>query len=155
MARSLVLFFMALLACPSAQASLGGTKTSLETDRASMNGAPVTAAPASAYTVYEFTAGARRIREYASPSGAIFAITWVGGRHPDLSVLLGSYFAEYDTMNRALNPAKRRKKFGRVTYSNLTGQNVVVQTFGQMRSARGIAYCPALVPSGVSLNDLH
>lgn len=156
MARFLLFFLLVLLVgSPSARASLGATEDSLEKDRVSIKAAAVKSTKAEAYTTHEFLSGGLQVREYASPDGTVFAVTWHGAGNPDLSTLLGSYFGDYEVAKRKLAPSKKRRTFGRVSYSTVTGEKVVVKTFGHMRSARGLAYAPKLVPQRVSPNDLQ
>jgi Protein of unknown function (DUF2844) len=41
------------------------------------------------------TAAGSTVREYATHTGGVFAVTWSGTQVPDLKVLLGSYFDRY------------------------------------------------------------
>jgi Protein of unknown function (DUF2844) len=150
----LFLVLVLLVGGPAARASLGDNETSLEKDRAALKASAVTSTPTGSYTVHELVTGARRVREYASPDGTIFAVTWSGVGHPDLSALLGSYFADFEATNRKLASGKHHAA-GRVAHSTVTGEKVVVRRSGHMRSARGLAYVPSLVPQGVSPNDLQ
>ena len=54
------------------------------------------------YTVSEATlTDGTLVREYVGQSGVVFAVSWHGPHTPDLSSLLGSYFAGYlDTVNQ-------------------------------------------------------
>jgi hypothetical protein len=106
------------------------------------------------YTVRESAVGGVKIREYAAPDGTIFAITWRGLGHPDLTPFLGSYYAEYEAMNRNA-AAGRKKRTNRLAHSSVSTQHVVVRKFGHLRSARGLAYVPALLPKGVEPGELQ
>ena len=72
------------------------------------------------------------VKEYLSPNGTVFAVSWRGPRPPDLSQLLGSYFAEYQTAAAA--PHAQR---GHLLVQT---ENLVVETSGHMRDLRGRAY---------------
>jgi hypothetical protein len=153
MARLFLFLLVFLLGCPCARASLGDSVASLEKDRASVNGSAVTSKESGAYVVHTIGTSTREIREYATPEGTIFAVAWHGVGHPDLTQLLGSYYSELLAADH--KPGEKKRPRGRVTHSILTGAHVVVKRFGQFRSARGIAYLPALIPAGVTADDLQ
>ena len=66
---------------------------------------------------------------------------------PDLSQLLGSYFAEYQTAAAAQRAQRQRLL--------LQTEHLVVETSGHMRDLRGRAYVPALLPPGVSADEIQ
>jgi hypothetical protein len=84
------------LALPfSLSASLGRDATSVREDQAEMQGTLRTSS-ADSYTLHEIqTPTGVAVKEYASPVGKVFAVTWKGPVHPDLRQLLGPYFDEY------------------------------------------------------------
>jgi hypothetical protein len=88
------------------------------------------------------------VREYVSPSGIVFAIAW-NGSQPDLSQLLGSYEKQY---RQALKDTPRQPGVRRL---RVKAPEVVVETWGHMRNLRGRAYAPALIPSGVTLDEIQ
>ncbi|PKN52617.1 MAG: hypothetical protein CVU55_05110 [Deltaproteobacteria bacterium HGW-Deltaproteobacteria-13] len=100
------------------------------------------------YTVHEFQSEAATIREYVSPSGIVFGIAWTGMTQPDLTPLLGTYAAEH---KKALSHVKRQP--GR-RYLKIKSDNVVVEKWGHMRKMQGRAYAPALMPQGVSIDEI-
>ena len=81
------------------------------------------------------------IHEYLSPSGTVYAISWHGERVPDLRELLGPYFAQLEQ-----NTTRRR---GSHHASNLTGDDLVIQSVGHRHLFSGRAWVPSLVPAGV------
>jgi Protein of unknown function (DUF2844) len=87
---------LAILALPfSLSASLGRDATSVQEDVAKMQGSLHTSS-VNSYTLHEIqTPTGVAIKEYASPVGQVFAVTWKGPFHPDLRQLLGPYFDEY------------------------------------------------------------
>ena len=87
------------------------------------------------------------VNEYLSPNGTVFAASWRGPRPPDLSQLFGSYFGEYQTAAAA--PHAQR---GHLLVQT---EDLVVETGGHMRDLRGRAYLPALLPSGVSADEIQ
>ena len=87
------------------------------------------------------------ITEYLNSDGKVFAVSWNGMSHPDLSVLLGNYWPEYQQQKR---PSVRRLS-KRVTSSG----SIVVEKSGKMRDVSGHAYIRELLPEGFNLNDLQ
>jgi Protein of unknown function (DUF2844) len=101
-----------------------------------------------AYTVEQISTSAGvTVNEYLSPNGTVFAVSWRGPRPPDLSQLLGSYFAEYQTAAAA--PHVQR---GHLLVQT---EHLVVETSGHMRDLRGRAYVPALLPPGVNADEIQ
>ena len=84
------------------------------------------------------------VREYLSPAGSVYAVTWRGPRVPNLRELLGPYFAELS----------RRNARGGLHSMTFTGGDVVVQSSGHGRTFAGRAWVPSLVPSGIRANRL-
>lgn len=90
-----------------------------------------------------------RVREYATPSGVVFAVTWRGPVLPDLSALLGDYFT---TFKAETELARLIGKRGAPVH--LERADLVVRSGGRMRNFFGHAYAPALIPSGVNIKDV-
>src|SRR5580704_12348400 len=63
--------------------ALGGDVSSVQTDQLHMQGTRQMAATGTV------------VREYASPTGTVFAVAWQGPWLPDMRQLLGSYFEQY------------------------------------------------------------
>jgi hypothetical protein len=143
---------MALLLalCPvRAKAALGGDVTSIDADRAHMNGS-VTVRSSNLYTVHEIEAENRTVvREYISPAGVVFGVGWQGQFMPDMQQLLGAYFDQY---SQAVKEQKARYVGRRPLDIELPG--LVVQMSGHIRAFFGRAYIPEQVPQGVKVEDL-
>jgi hypothetical protein len=133
----------------SAQATLGETAGSFESNRVVLKSVHKATTTQGAYTIQEDVSDAATIRQYISSSGVIFAVTWNGVSHPDLTSLLGSYYDEY---SQALQ--KRTRTPGR-RHVQIRGNRVVVEKWGHMRNLQGRAYVPGLLPSGVNLNEIR
>ena len=129
-----------------ASASLGGSVSSVETDRVQMKSALVRIARSDAYTVHEMQSPAgTTVREYYGANGVVFGVSWDGEFPPDLRQLLGTYFDQYRT---AVQGTRRgRKARGRLAIDDSA---LIVRTAAHTRSFSGIAYAPNLVPIGVS-----
>ena len=132
----------------SAQATLGEPAASVESDRKALSAQPRTPTARGSYTVQEVVSDANTVREYVSSSGVVFAVAWNGLTHPDLTPLLGSYVGDY---RQALQKTKRTP--GRRSLA-VKGDRVVVEKWGHMRNLQGRAYVPALIPSGVSIDEI-
>jgi hypothetical protein len=139
---------VALLLLPvSATAALGGDATSLQSDLAHMK-ASLRTSPGAKFTVHEMTLPyGTTVREYMSPQGAVFAVTWKGPVKPDLRQLMGNYFDQY------LQAAPNTR--GAHSAAVLMQPNLVVRSTGHMRAFSGHAYLPQLMPAGVSAADLR
>ena len=100
------------------------------------------------YTVQELWSDSVIVREYIATTGVVFAIAWNGLIHPDLTPLLGSYADEYETAMRhaSREPGRRHRQ--------VETNRVVVEKWGHMRNLQGRAYVPALIPSGVSVDEI-
>ncbi|MBF0568706.1 MAG: DUF2844 domain-containing protein [Nitrospirae bacterium] len=140
-----------LLPSPLVNAAIGGSIDSVESDRKALS-APNSSVPQmvfDGYTVAEINSGASAIREYISPDGVVFAVVWNGPVHPDLTPLLGYYNDEYVNALRQ-TPRMHGKRHSRVK----TPSGLVVERWGHMRSVRGRAYVPELIPSGAGVDDI-
>ena len=139
--------------CLSAYAALGSSPTYTATTITSSTQAVMRlSATAVPYTVSEATlADGTLVREYVGKSGTVFAVSWHGPHMPDLSSLLGSYFAGYlDTVNQ--QHAQQGSAFGPATVQR---PDVVVQTGGHMGAYVGRAWLPTGLPAGVSSDDIQ
>jgi hypothetical protein len=128
--------------------ALGESDDSIASDEKALSAVRGVAAVRKGYTVHEIRSDSTTVREYVSPSGVVFGIAWNGRIHPDLTPLLGTYSGEY---NEALGRTPREP--GRRPYSVKTDR-VVVEKWGHMRNLQGRAYAPALIPPGVSIDEI-
>ena len=132
-------------------AALGGNVASVSADRLQMRAQlkGVTASPG--FTVQEIDdPSGTVIREYVSPSGTVFAVSWTGPIKPNLRQLFGSYFQQYVSASSTVrHGAATRRHF------QLTQPDLVVESNGRMRAFYGRAYVPSLMPSSVTPADIH
>ena len=82
------------------------------------------------------------VREYLSAKGAVYAVSWRGPRQPNLTELLGGYFAQLST------PQKGRRRGGH-HHLAINNDDLVVQASGHNNYFSGRAWVPSLVPAGV------
>lgn len=151
-------FFVAVLAVvgmlvliDDARATLGEGSSSVESDRAALMGKRKSPSLYANYRVEELAVSGAEVREYISnDSGIVFGIAWSGHAHPDLTFLLGAHLQEYKQTAHQ-NP----RVLGQRSHRTIAGQNLVVATWGHMRALGGQAYLPALLPEGVSANEIR
>jgi hypothetical protein len=145
-----VLAVFSLAALPAA-ASLGGNVDSVQADQAQMKATARVATANAAYTVHEIqTPTGTVVREYVTPGGQVFAVSWRGPARPNLQQLFGSY---YDQYVRAAQQAKmQRPGHGP---GSIQEPNLVVHSGGRMRFYVGKAYIPQMVPDGVQIDALQ
>jgi hypothetical protein len=139
------------LALPfSLLASLGRDLTSVREDQAKMQGTLRTSS-ADSYILLEIqTPAGVAVKEYASPVGKVFAVTWKGPVHPDLRQLLGAYFDEYTQAVQTERAQHRSRGSLLIQHAGL-----VIQISGHMRSFVGKAYVPQQLPAGVHAEDIR
>ena len=133
-----------------ANASLGDDSASIEKDRNHFHCKFQGQKKFFTHQMKEITADGIAIREYINNDGKIFAVSWNGNSHPDLSSLLGEYFEEFKAKN--ISTPKLR---GQRSYSRMETDHIVLERSGHMRAVRGKAYIPELVPVGVVIDELH
>jgi hypothetical protein len=132
-----------------AMAYLGGNATSIQADTAHM-AASVNQSGGSNYEVHQLQSPTGTVvNEYLSSSGTVFAVTWHGPFLPDMQQILGGYFQQYSA---ALS--SQPKQYGHRPL-NVKQPELVVQTSGHMRAHWGRVYVPALLPAGVSADQLQ
>ena len=97
-----------------------------------------------------FPATGVAVKEYVSPAGRVFAITWQGPFHPDLRQLLGAYFDPY---TQAVQDQRAHHRGHGPLLIQQPG--LVVQVAGHMRSFLGKAHVPQMLPAGVKPEDIR
>lgn len=127
-------------------AALGEDAASIENDRAQMKGQSRLTSVAG-YSVQEIQLPSGTIvREYISPGGKVFAVSWHGPAIPDLQQTLGTYFEQY----------KAAAGTSRGGHHHLTVRqpDLVAHAGGHMRAWAGQAYVPSLLPPNFSVDDI-
>jgi hypothetical protein len=125
-------------------ASLGGSAESVVADQVKFQARRTTVAMPE-YTVHEISRDdGEVIREYVTPAGKVFGVSWSGPTIPDLAQLLGTYHAEFRNTLSA-----QPKSFGRKPAA-VHNPDLIVETGGHMRAFQGRAYLNSALPSGVS-----
>jgi hypothetical protein len=138
-----------LATAQQAQAGLGESADSIASDREALSAVHRASTVHNGYTVHEFASDATSVREYVSPSGIVFGVAWNGLTYPDLTPLLGSYASEYHEASQ-----QTPRKPGLRRHHAVRTERVVVEKWGHMRNLQGRAYAPALIPPGVSIDEI-
>jgi hypothetical protein len=84
------------------------------------------------------------VREYVSPAGVVFAVTWHGTFLPNMRQLLGSHFQQFVEAVKQQSSSRPGRRPLQVVQPDF-----VVQMSGNPRSHAGRAYLPGILPSGV------
>ncbi|MEW9582887.1 DUF2844 domain-containing protein [Paraburkholderia sp. DGU8] len=87
------------------------------------------------------------IREYVLPTNVVFAVTWHGPVRPDMSELLGSYFANFVSASDG-----RARGIGPMVQHN---GDFHIESAGHTGYFFGKAYLPRLVPANVRMENLQ
>lgn len=141
----LAVLFMVTEIPLSARAGLGDSESAIETDRAFLK-ASTTVARNSKYSVHVMKTNGLTVREYVSPSGVVFAITWRGIRHPNINQLLSAYLPELEQAQNAQTKSMRR--------SNVTTTRLSLVLGGHSMDLTGKAIALDLLPSGMKKEDI-
>jgi hypothetical protein len=148
MLRSRVCLLALVFLGVPAFATLGEDVSSVQSDQARMKAA-IRVLPGQAYSVHEMRESSGTVvREFVSPAGAVFGVTWQGSFAPDLRQLLGTHFEEY--VQAAQAPANRR---GRGLH--IETDDMVFESGGHMRFITGRAYLPTKMPQGVRADEIR
>ncbi len=157
MNKTVVSVLLPLLVSATSYAGLGDREGSVEHDRRGMSQKAVREEPEvhEHYIVHKIKHKNRELREFTNLDGVIFAISWSGNAHPDLSALLGSHWNKYDRASRKGRGGghRRRKNLGHTDV--VQTPDIVVEKGGHMRAIRGRAYIQSLIPEGVSLDEIQ
>ena len=130
-------------------AELGGSENNINNEEKHFKAKSHKKTQRLGYSVHELVLEGIKVKEFVSLSGTIFAVSWRGMTTPDLKVLFGNYYTEYEKEKASIKIQKGRRSVGVAT------TNIVVNHGGQMRDMRGFAYVPAVVPAGLDLNTLE
>ncbi len=124
-------------------AALGEPESSVGADRQFLRG-QIRDEVHSAYRLHEITdAHGAVVREYVSPAGKVFGISWHGPYLPNMQQLLGTYFIHLQQYAQA----QTGRHGGPLIIEK---DNFVFTSGGHMRSYHGRAYVPNLLPTSVS-----
>ncbi len=129
-------------------AELGGQMDTIAADAAHMKATRRVTATAK-YAVHEMKADSGTVvREYVSPQGKVFAVSWEGPYKPDLRQLMGA--ANFEAYTTA---AARVKAHGGPRRYEVNG--LVVEVSGHQRDFHGRAYLQQDVPAGTDVAEIQ
>ena len=89
------------------------------------------------------------VREYVSPEGTVFGITWQGRAMPDMNQLLGNYVNNLQTATRDQTQIRQRRGI------TVKTSDFIYSNFCRMGICRGSAYSPKLKPGNVSVEVMR
>jgi hypothetical protein len=136
-------------AAPAARAGLGEPASSISTDQSALGASRRLQDARGTHRIERLVSDARTVREFVTPAGTVFAVCWDGVTHPDLPAVLGAYAAP---VRRAVE-LQRTAPRGRVLHVESGG--AVLETWGHMRDLHGCAHVPALIPPGVTADEIR
>jgi hypothetical protein len=147
--RAIAVLLVSILAHSPSWATLGQSEASVTSDQLHMKSKERVQSFQN-YKVHELTTGeGSTIREYVSPQGSVFAITWHGRFAPDMNQLLGTYINNFQTATPAQTKIQRRRgitiKTGDFVYTNIC----------HLRLCAGSAYLPKVVPPDVAVEAIQ
>lgn len=125
-----------------AWAVLGQTQASIKADQVRLHGR-MTLRQHTGYRVARVVApNGIVLREYVSPAGLVFGLTWRGPRPPDMAALLGAYFQTY---RQAAMKLRRHRGPWVLRIGDL-----IISMSGHMRAFHGSAWLQPLLPAGMT-----
>ena len=143
MKTTLGILVMFVLGTASAWAALGQYESSVGLDQQVLRG-EIREEIRLGYKFHQITSpNGTIVREFVSPNGKVFGISWQAPFMPNLQQLLGSYSTE---VLQAVQ-SRRRRHGGPLIVRTDT---FVFVSGGHMRFFRGRAYIPGLLPNNVS-----
>ena len=133
-----------ILAAAPALATLGQSEASVTSDELQMK-SEHRVQEFQNYKVHELTvANGATVREYVSPQGSVFGVTWHGRSAPDMNQLLGAYVNNLQTATADQTKIQPRRGISVKT------KDFVYSNFCRLRMCSGTAYVPSLIPSNLS-----
>jgi hypothetical protein len=145
---ALVVIAAATLVSTSASAGLGEPVASVAKDHLALHGATLAVTTREGYAIHETTTtDGATVRQFVSPSGTVFAVSWAGRTQPDLQLLLAKHYTRYLAATK--EPHASHKVLSVAT------PDVVINVARHVRGFTGSALIPALVPAKVSVADLR
>jgi hypothetical protein len=147
-------FLLSALFLPfRAEAALGGDLSSVQADQQQMK-AKRAVQVSGRYSVHEITTSyGTVVREYVTPAGKVFGVTWRGPFLPNFQQILGSYFGEFAQGAKDARAAQPRRS--RNASLVLEHPDFVMHSVGHTQAYVGHAYVPGLIPQGVDAQEIR
>jgi len=137
----------ALWYAPKAHAALGDDAAAVAADQARLK-ASIRTTAMKGYTVHQLDSElGTTIKEYIGTGGKIFAVSWSGGRRPDLRAIMGDSRYEQYLASRRGQPRAR----GPIS---ITLPGMVVTMGSYLRTSWGHVYLTDLAPAGWQTENL-
>jgi hypothetical protein len=132
-----------ILAVAPGWAALGEPESSVSADGQFLRG-QIREEVHEGYRLHQITqAGGGVVREYVSPAGKVFGVSWQGPGVPNMQQLLGSYFPYLQQYAQA----QTGRHGGPLIIQK---DNFVFTSGGHMRWYHGRAYVPSLLPTNLT-----
>lgn len=137
------------LAIAPAWASLGQPEASVTTDQLHMKSEDRVQRFQS-YRMHELTTeNGAIVREYVSPEGLVFGITWHGRFMPDVNQLLGTYANNLQIATPDQTQIRRHRGI------TVKTSDFVYSNFCHGRICQGTTYLPKLIPNNVPVEAIR
>ena len=142
MLRILAVLLVLMTGSLPAWAALGDDVSSVDSDLRVLGGQRHIMAY-SRYSLHQITTtNGSIVKEFVSPAGKVFGVSWQGNSMPNLQQLLGSYMTEVQRAERT-QIVRRRSVL-------IQTNDLEFYSIGHLRSFQGHAYVPGLIPSDVT-----
>ncbi|MFO0700296.1 MAG: DUF2844 domain-containing protein [Nitrospira sp.] len=137
-----------LSAVTPAAGVLGDSTATVEHDRTMVNGTSTIESKGEVY-VYVVKASGIVVREYASSTGVVFGLAWKhqAGRL-NLEQLFGVYYGEY---SRAVAVQPRQSQ----RFHRIETEHLIIERGGRMGATWGRVWIPALLPPGITQDQIQ
>lgn len=148
MNKSVIMAGIYSLILPSiCYATLGESVTSIQQDNQSLAAqiSHVTTQVTPNFTTSVITTKKGIIKEY-SAQNKVFAVTWTGKAYPNFRQIFGASFNQLSKAKQIPN---------QMGYFKLVGDDFIMQMNGANNLLSGIAYIPSLIPTNLTISDLH
>ncbi|HEX7800920.1 MAG TPA: DUF2844 domain-containing protein [Asticcacaulis sp.] len=149
-AGMIVLVSVLAVQAAAARAELGKTAASIDADQRRLAPRGMSARRLAHANLHEMTMGdGGAVREFTTPDGTVFAVSWRGPRRPNLRQLFGDgYFQRFQADNVQTGHIRMRRALAS------THADFVVRTGGISGAQWGYALLPRLAPAAFDLRQL-
>jgi hypothetical protein len=142
---------LALASAVPAWAALGDDLASIRADQRRLAASRSQGMVAGVQVHTLTTTDGSTVRQYLSPGGRVFAVTWNTRFKPRLNSLLGTHFPAYAEAGRA---AQRQRPGAR--HAAVLGQgDLVVESMAHLNAHVGRAYLKSLLPAATALDAIR
>lgn len=160
--RSVLMTGCAVLVGAPAAAELGGSRATIDGDRAHL-AASLHSANAPTHILHTLTmSNGSVVREFANPDGVVFAVAWRGPGRPDLRQLLGGAFDTFQATVAGPDANTTVANDGAVVHHGrfrralvVEQRGLVVHSAGHPGAFFGYAYLPQQIPAGFTPDALR